>query len=429
MKNVLRDAPGVPGPSPVREEAARPTGDEIDLLAYGRTWWRHRYVLIAVAVVVGITTYAINRAIAPTYQVEFRLMASEPRLNDEPERPIGIVTFRELVVSPSEAAALIQEFGLDRPPYNLTAAKFLDQNVNVEVIRDSPIIRVTVRLKNPDLLVKVARRYAERVVTTAQRLNVEGIDDMTRRIKAQRDAALDRLNGLSREVQDFRQHAQLEVLENDVDTILARRPDALELTVQIQGERARVRQMEAELARQPEVRSVPRATDDVPEPPARSDAGTAKDPEGLKIRSDLQNPYINPVYDALQRDLSRSRTQLASLEQQRRELADRIELDAPSAKKLNRLYDAQAGLDALTRDEDVARTAYVNAANKYEDARLQSTVRTPRLNILDAALPPDHPVAPRALRNTLAAMLVALTLAAIVVIAIDASERGTRDRR
>jgi len=425
MKNALRDTPPVQRPSPVREETARPVGDEIDLLAYGRTWWRYRYVLLAVAVVVGASTYAINRAMTPTYEVAFRLMASEPRLDNEPERSVGIVTFRELVESPSEAAALIQEFGLDRPPHNLTVARFLDENVNVEVIRDSPIIRVTVRLKDRDLLVKVARRYAERVVTTAQRLNVEGIDDMTRRIKDQRDSAVDRLNAISRELQEYRRRTQLEVLENDVNAILARRPDALDLIVQIQGERARVRQTEAELARQPEVRPVPRATDDAPDTSAQSGAGKAKEPEGLKIRSDLLNPYINPVYDGLQRDLSRSRTQLASLEQQRRELADRIDLDAPSAKKLNRLYDVRAGLDALTRDEDVARTAYLNAANKYEDARLQSTVRTPRLHILDAALPPDHPVAPRALRNTLAAMLLALTLASIVVIAIDASLRGT----
>lgn len=417
MKNVLRDTPAVQRPSPVREESARGTGDEIDLTAYGRTWWRYRYVLLAVAVVVGAATYAINRAMTPTYEVEFRLMASEQRLDNAPEAPAGIVMFRELVESRSDAAALIQEFSLDRPPHNLTPARFLNHNVDVEVIRDSTIIRVAVRLKDRDLLVKVARRYAERVVATAQRLNVEGVDDMTRRIKEQRDTALERLTAISREVQEYRRQMQLELLQKDVDTLLERRPEALDLTVQIEGERGRVRQTEAELAGQQEVRSVPRAIDETP------DSRRGNEPEGFKIRSEFLNPYVNPVYEGLQRDLSRSRTQLAYLEQQRRELVDRIELDASARKKLNRLYQVQAGLAALTRDEEVARTAYLNAANKYQDARLQTTLRTPRLHILDAALPPDAPVAPRALRNTLAAVLIALTLAAIVVITIDASAR------
>jgi uncharacterized protein involved in exopolysaccharide biosynthesis len=421
MTQVLRDTPAVPRPTPVRDAAGRGPGDEIDLLAYTRTWWRYRYVLLASAVIAGAATYAINRMIAPTYQVTFRLMASEPRLDNEPERPVGIVAFREFVESPSEAAALIAEFGLDRPPYNLTPSRFLN-NVDVDVIRDSTIIRVAVRLKDRDVLVKVARRYAERVVETAQRLNVEGIEDMTRRIKHQRDTALERLKALDRAVEDYQRRTQIEVLRNDVDAMLQRRTDALDLIVQIQGERARVRQSEAELAKQQEVRTVRRAVDSV-----RDDRG-GQDSDGLKIRSDLLDPYVNPVYDALQRDLTQARAHLASLEQQRRELVDRLQLDAPSAAKLNRLYEVEAGLESLTREQQVARTAYVNAADKFEDAQLQSTVRTPRLHILDPALPPDAPVAPRPLRNTLAAVFVALAVGGIVVIAADASRRGTAGR-
>jgi uncharacterized protein involved in exopolysaccharide biosynthesis len=422
MTQALRDTPAVARPTSAGSNAPRGPGDEIDLLAYAHTCWRYRYVLLASVLVVGAATYAINRATTPTYEATFRLMASEPRLDNEPERSIGIVAFREFVESPSEAAALITEFGLDRPPHNLTPARFLNEDVDVDVIRDSTIIRVAVRMKDRDLLVRVARRYAERVVATAQRLNVEGIEDMTRRIKDQRDTALDRLKTIDRAVEDYQRRSQIEVLQHDVDAMLARRTDALDLVVQIQGERARVRQAEADLAKQQQVRTVPRAVD-----PVRDDRG-GQDADGLKIRSDVLDPYVNPVYDALQRDLTQARAKLAALEQQRRELVDRLQLDAPSAARLNRLYEAEAGLAALQRDQEVAQTAYLNAANKYEDAQLQSTVRTPRLHILDAALPPDRAVAPRTRRNTLAAMFLALTLGAIAVIAIDASKRGAADR-
>ena len=476
-------------------------GDEIDLLAYAATLWRYRYLLAAVAVIVGGTAYAINRAIAPTYEVTFRLMVSQPRLDNEPFREINIVPFRELVESPMLAAALLDEFGLRQPPYRLTPQRFLASHVSIDVIRDSTIIRVAVRLKDPQLAVKLGQRYAERVVELAERLNVEGVDYTTDRIKLERDAALQRLTNSERALDEYRRRVQIEIVRNDVDSMLLRRPEALDLTVEIQGERARVQQTEAELARQDKVREVARSLDalptdtedtstmrrplpssrtpragrtpDLPEArqPDQSTPERTQKPMGTKpadpqeqedrlrrleqqqrlaqqqrleeqqrlegqrrleqqidgprsnlaVRGDLLNPYINPVYEALERDLAVGRSRLAALEQRRRELVRSLQLDAPSAEKLNHLYEAETGLEKLTRENDVAREAYLAAATKYEEARLQSTVRATRIQILDAALPPDRPVAPRALRNTLTAILIALTIAAIAVLVRDSS--------
>ena len=435
-------------PPPASSRAA----DEIDLLAYARACWRHRYALLIVGLVVATLTYVINRRMTPTYEVTFRLMASEPRIGNEPEPASNVVAFRELVESPNLIASLLEEFQLDRPPHNLTPQEFIEGHLSVDVIRDSTIIVVAVRLTDQETLVRLARRYAARVVETAQALNTEGIDFTAKRIKEQRDAALARLAEADRALQDYREQAQVELLERDVDTMLERRPEALDLAVQIQAARARVRQGEEELARHERTRNVRRSVDSLPQDdvagdgarerrprPAAPVAGTEPrpagapppppptpraparspadpEPEDLRIRSELLDPYVNPVHDAVARDLASARTRLAALEQQRNELVKRLKLDAPAAEALTRLYVAQAQLATLRRDQEIARDAYLNAANKYEDARLQSSVRTPRLHILDAALPPDRPVAPRALRNTLAATLIALTIAAIAAI-------------
>ena len=63
------------------------------------------------------------------------------------------------------------------------------------------------------------------------------------------------------------------------------------------------------------------------------------------------------------------------------------------------------------------------AASKYEDARLQITVRSPRLQILDFALPPDRPVLPRIPRNVAAASMLAFTLTVIAVLLFDSSRQ------
>jgi uncharacterized protein involved in exopolysaccharide biosynthesis len=213
--------------------------------------------------------------------------------------------------------------------------------------------------------------------------------------------------------------------------------------VQIEGERGRLRQAEAELAKQERVREVPRSVTSVDplqplttpgaatpgaavseqRQPARPSSSPEAQREIQSFRPELLDPYINPLYEVLQRDVADARTRLAGLEQQRKELVARLKLDAPVAQTLNRLYEAESGLTALTRDYEVARAGYLNAATRHEDARLQITVRSARLQILDRALPPDRAVAPRTLRNTAAASLIALTIAIIAVLVFDASRK------
>ncbi|MBA2301488.1 MAG: hypothetical protein H0W08_02500 [Acidobacteria bacterium] len=424
MSNVTRETPVLPPVVPTPRKVTPTPSDEIDLVAYGATLWRYRYLLLIIGLIVTVATYTINRRMTPTYESRFRLMGSETGLEDTPRTTrLNIVAFRELVESPTLAAGLLTEFGLSGPPHNLTPEKFLAANVDVEVIRDSTIIEVAVRLKDKEKVVQLGRRYAERVVETAQRLNTEGIDYTAEKIKHERDASLERLNGFERLLEDYQRKAQIELLRKDVDTLLERRPDALDLTVRIQGARARLQQAETELGRQDKVRDVRRGVDSVGTMAGQDKAENKS--EALRIRGELLDPYVNPVYEALSRDVGEYRAQLAGLEQERKALVGRLQLDSPTADKLTRLYAAEAQLEVLGRNREIARAAYLTAAKQYEDARLQSTIRSPRLQILDAALAADAPVAPRAARNTLAATLLALSLAAAAVIAFDAARERT----
>jgi capsular polysaccharide biosynthesis protein len=470
MTTPLRE--NVPSPRTVvprpRERAPEPlgsSGDEIDLLAYVAVCWRYRYVLLVLALVVALTTYAINRNIAPTYEVTFRMMASESKLGDEPARAVSVASFRELLQSQSLAATILDEFKLTSPPHDLTPRRFLASNVDIDAIPDTAIIRVAVRLRDPDVLVRLANRYADAVVELAQRLSQEEMVYTKDRIKLEADSAQKRLAQAVDALKTFQRRTQIELLRKDVDSLLVGRPDALALSVQIEGERARLRQVETELSNQEPVRDARRTVDGVsplrPLPPLPAPAeppdiaGKAKpasaagatepapaadaakpptapaarkpepsEPQDLRLRSDVLNPYINPVYEALSRDVADARSRLAGLERQRRELVDRLKLDAPSAEKLNRLYEAEAELARLTREHDLSRASYLSAATKHEEARLQITMRSPRLQVLDGALAPDRPVAPRSLRNTIAATLITLTLGIAGVLIFDARRRS-----
>ena len=427
--------------------------------------WRYRYILLVLALVVAVTTYAINRNIAPTYEVTFRMMASESKLGDEPTRAVGVASFRELLQSQTLAATILDEFKLTSPPHDLTPRRFLASNVDIDAIPDTAIIRVAVRLRDPEVLVRLANRYADAVVELAQRMSQEEMVYTKDRIKLEADAAQQRLAQSVDALKTFQRRTQIELLRKDVDSLLVGRPDALALSVQIEGERARLQQVERELSNQEPVRDARRTVDGVSalrplpalpapvEPPAAADAAKPapaadaaklppaadaakpatgvtvrkpepREPQDLRLRSDVLNPYVNPVYEALSRDVADARSQLAGLERQRKELVDRLKLDAPSAEKLNRLYEAEAELARLTRERDLTRASYLSAATKHEEARLQITMRSPRLQVLDGALAPDARWPQFSLRNTIAATLITLTFGIAGVLIFDARRRS-----
>ena len=131
----------------------------------------------------------------------------------------------------------------------------------------------------------------------------------------------------------------------------------------------------------------------------------------LRIRDEVLDPYVNPVYEVLSEQLAASRTRLSELETQRVEILRATDLSKAGGKKLNDLYASQAQLERLKQEADVARKMYLDVSTRYQQARLQATGRSPQIQIIDVAVAPQTPVAPRILRDTALAALAAFVLA------------------
>ena len=474
--------------------------DEIDLAEYAATGWRYRWVILAAMALAGLIAYVVNRQMTPVYEASVRLLATESRVVDDAvSRSLSVARFRELLESPSLAATVVQEFNLSAPPHGVSPQEFLDSHLTVSEIPDTGILQAAIRLTDPDTLVKLANRYAEEAVKTAEQMNQGDTVYARDMIKQQADQARTRLAEAERELETFRRKTQIELLRKDVDAILQHRPDVVSLQVDIESERAQLRQAEIELSRQERVRDVRRSLDTIPDtpvpppatPPAtatqgrkpaggspvwdqpmapgartplepssgrpqtgsRGSRGTGpeadsrgargatappplpeivespREPEpaprtpapsaALPLRTELNDPYVNPVYEVLSRDVAQSRARLAGLERRRQQLVGDLKLAAPTSAKLERLYGAETQLAHLIGEYEVARAAYINAASKYEESRLEVTLRSPRLQVLDRALTPERPVAPRVARNVAAAIVFAFAVSIAAVLIFD----------
>ena len=274
-----------------------------------------RYVLLGITLAVAGVTWLINTRITPTYEVNSGLLPSASKVNHSVSQDVNVAASRELLESQSLAAALLEEFKLTDAPYNLTPRKFLADHVSVRLIPATTMLDVSVRLTDPDLLVKVANRNAARIVDLAERLNSGDAEYVRQGIK-QELASLKRLNAAEAELAKFQAATQIELLRSDVNAMLMRRPEALDLTVQIDGERARLKQAEAELGKQERVRDLPSAITSVDTlwPPAASGRPVEPSRPGTAAGDKPSSPCINPLYEVLQRGVADARTRLAGLD-------------------------------------------------------------------------------------------------------------------
>ena len=224
---------------------------------------------------------------------------------------------------------------------------------------------------DPQLAARIANAMAARAVGLSR--SVEQAESVVARdvIKGQLDAARDRLTQSRAALEAYQREAQVELLEKRINVLTEQQAEIQNLTVDIEGQRAYLRQAEHDLAQQDRVRGVqrsvqlqaPRAVDDdarrerersaneaerqraqqaarasdqrreekpgadampVPDPPPparpRYQEPEAEPPARAELRDALIDPYINPSYEILQQQVTAARSRVAQLERKRAEM-------------------------------------------------------------------------------------------------------------
>jgi len=417
-------------------DVAPPDGEfhdeEIDLMRYVLVLWRYRLLITVGTLLLGVAAFVTGELTPPTYEAMARLIVSPPKTGATSEiaPAISVATFRALVENQSLCAKIVAEFGLNKEPHRVTPARFINDRVKVETLRDTNVVVVKVRLWDPELAAKVANRLAEAAEQLAQQLNQEETVSARDVIRAQLEQSQKRLSQAEQRLESFRRQAQLELLRKDVDALLGQRGALLALLVDIQAEKARLSQAEALLKGKEKIETLKRSIDT--DPAAMEAARRSGGESGSVLPLQLRNEFVNPVYESLDQVIATSQTRLAGLEKQKSELVDVRRLDADQQAKLTLLYERETELARLQIEYDLSKAVYVDVATRYEQARLQVAGRSAQLQVMDSALPPDRPISPRVLRNTAAAIVLGFMLMMIGVLfysavgAAAAREKGLR---
>jgi uncharacterized protein involved in exopolysaccharide biosynthesis len=376
--------------------------------ALGLCWGRRSLILVT-SVVAALGGVAFSLLKPTLYDATVTLAVSPSKLGEDGGGSLTPANFRPYIESYTNVAATIEALGLQ-----MTPGRFISKVLAVEEVRNTNLLRVHTSLGDPALSARVATDLANRAIVNAKRVNQEEAVEVRDMIKAQLDEASQRLDLAETRLREFRQSVQIELLRKDVEAKLGQRGDLLKLIVRIESERARLAAAEKERAARQPISVLKRSIED--QPTLTEAARTQGVPPRDLLNLQLNSEYPNDVYEIVDEQVAKSRSELAALEKERSQLVDVRKLGAVKLPELDTLYKNEAALARLQLDLELAQKSYSDIATKYEGSRLQVAAKSSLLQIVDPAVQPSEPNSRQLGRNTALAALAGFTIALAFVL-------------
>jgi len=390
-------------------------GDEVDLSPYLAILWRYRFVIVAVTLLAGGVT--LFSAITDTrlYEANTVLSVSASKLADVGPSAVGTANFRPIIANRAVAQKVVTQLHLDAPPSSYSGTSFLEEAVQLEEIRNTALLRLAVRLPDPQLAAKAANAVANEAVQYAEILSQNEVVRARDMIKLQLDIASARLRQAGEALSAFKRSAQLDLGRADVDAILDQRKSLLELLVAIEATRASVSEGARELAKHSRIDTTSKSIDQDPAmlEAARSTTPAGGSPLALKMKSET----VSSTYEDLDTTLALDRVKLAELEKRKQELVDVRQLNRSDLAKIREFYDKDAEQNRLSMEYAMAQKAYEEISTKYEGARLQVAGRSAELQVIDAAVAPSRPLSRQVISRTMTSAAIGFAVAALCALA------------
>ena len=136
--------------------------ETIDLRVWVRTLWGHRWILAVSVLAGGIAGWAVSASTTSVYVASVRLVAK----GGAPDELRAAIDSAEGVLRDSAVArAVIQEAGLDRPPYNFNPQTLGGEAITLGRDATGSAISIDVRLTEGNLAARTANALAAHAVS------------------------------------------------------------------------------------------------------------------------------------------------------------------------------------------------------------------------------------------------------------------------
>lgn len=394
------------------------THDALDY--FHAVWaWRRATVVAMVALAVLGATWSLTSPRRYEASVTVAVMPSKLSVPGVPAA--SVANFAPIVTSYAAVAPVVKEFKLADPPRELTPTQFINVALEVKPLVETNLLRVIVELDDPDLAARVSNRLVQNAIAISRDVNEKDVGGTLNELKIILDLSETRMKEAETRYDAYRRSAQLELLRKDVETLLGQRGDLKKVLVEIEAERGKVAQGEAELVRRKQTLTVRRNIDS--DSALLTITGERVKPDASVLGLELNTEVLNQVYQEIDTALAQARAKLTSLEKQRDQLLKGAGVGANELARLNDLYTRESAMSRLELERNIARKSYEDIAARYQTAHLEAIGRMSQVVVVDTAVPPDRPVSRLLVRNVALGILTGL-LFGLVLAAADLLRGG-----
>lgn len=385
-----------------------PGADEVEPVDYLWALWRFRVLILAVTLICGGVAWGVSAAGKPVYRASTVVTMSPPG-GGEVSYAV-IVQVRNLLQNAS-----VVERALARQPAataDLTPGSFIAKNLNIERNRDTNLFSVTVSLNDAAAAADIANFISDETAAASSRIAADQAIIVPAKNSAQLKQAVSEAHELVLAARNalvsFIRDSRIDDVRGQANASLGLPRDIANIEAGLQGERAALKQLLAEIASTERLISVNSVGDD-----------TVSGERNLPGSGNRQ--YLNPVFATLQTRASDARARIASLEQQRASLlADHTRF----TRNAGSLRSLELQLAALQATYDRAAALEGDARTRVEHALTATNSPTPtpavRVSVTERATVPASPIAPKPSRSLLLGLAFGAFVSALLALALDA---------
>jgi uncharacterized protein involved in exopolysaccharide biosynthesis len=414
--------------------------EEISLRELIEVLLRGKWIIAAITIIAmlvsGIFSFFI---ISPTYEARTTLMVSPlvPKnppptqesayntllsyLSQYPQ--MTLETYRVQVTNPHILNQVIKDLNLDPEKYDLNS---LRDAIDVEAVKDTNLIRITVKDKNPEMAARMANTLAPRFVDFLSNALQEQMGKSAAFLKTQMQEEQKNLQAATEELKKFMAQPQsVNELQQDIEAKLKLITDfktqLVQLDVDEKATRASLESARARLSKEPKFLDLQKSVIDDPVmaglAAGKSD-GKMSDVAGLTMKSQ----EINENYTMLNNKVAELEVTLSGIISQKAAISDNIRKTQAELESLQAtLAEKQTEYNRLQQQFTVAQDTYNTFLQKYQEARITTSSKIGDANIMvvSPAIVPDRPVAPKKALNVAIAMVLGLMVGVFTVFFLD----------
>lgn len=415
----------------------------IEVLIRGK--WIIALITVIAVLIAGIFSFFI---IPPTYEATATLMVSA--ISPKIQQMVSVITlvnqqmgddFQELIDSLSQYPQMtletyrtqvenpliikdvIETLNLDPEKYSIASLK---ESIKVNSIKDTNLIEIKVKNRDPKLASQMANLLAQKFVDFVSDSTKQQIGKSAQFIKTQLDKEKQNLDETGEELKTFlAQPRGVNELQSEINSKIEQltqfKSQLVAIEVEEQETLASLGKAQSELEKQPRtLKTVKSISDDPYLSQLAQDKYNGKTSElsGLKMESE----EINPVYIQLTQEIADYQINLSRIAAQKEILKVKIqEIQKELGTLQADLAEKQVEQDRLQQQLNLAQNTYNTFLQKYQETRITETARTGEADIMVAApaMVPEKPVAPRKMFNVAIATVLGVMVGVFTVFFIE----------